>query len=169
MQKTVFESRKSSKHSQQQSPFSRLRLIVQKSHGPDCSAARVRAFMRHASSKKGLQQADINTGSKTVELSRFRTHVAPVVMETSCDKTGNAPEGALFTETRMPVETHLMSNVSLGRATLSHMAPGKTRLRFVPWSCPERFQVSLSRYLHSGRSSGFIFVHPAAHVCLHVE
>ena len=55
-------------------------------------------------------------------------------METSCDKTGNAPEGALFTETRMPVETHLMSNVSLGRAALSHMAPGKTRLRFVPWS-----------------------------------
>ena len=76
--------------------------------------------------QKGLQQTDINTGSKTVELSRFRTHVAPVVMEASCDETGKAPEGVLFTEMRMPVETHLMSNVSLGRAALSHMPHGKT-------------------------------------------
>ena len=45
MQKTI------SVHSQQQSPFSRLTLIVHKGHGPDCPEACVRTFRRHMSSR----------------------------------------------------------------------------------------------------------------------
>ena len=46
--------RKSFNHSQHQSPFSRLKVIVEKSQGPVCSAASVRAFLRHASTRKCL-------------------------------------------------------------------------------------------------------------------
>ena len=37
---------------------------------------------------KCLQRFDINTGAKLLNLTRFSTHVAPMVIEANCDKTG---------------------------------------------------------------------------------
>ena len=83
--------RKSSNHSQHQSPFSRLRLIVQLHHGPNCSAAGTRVFLRHASSKKVCRRSTSTLGAELLNLSRFRTKVAPIVVEAKCDTKGKPP------------------------------------------------------------------------------
>ena len=87
-------------------------------------AARERAFLRPASSKRVCNAPTSTLGAKLLNLSRFSTQAASVVIEANWDKTG------LSTETRIPVETNLMSNVSLK----------------VPR--PEKCQVSLSQCPH---------------------
>ena len=70
--------------------------------------------------QKCLQRFDINTGGKTIESFTVQHPSRP-----DRDR-GSLREGALFTKTRIPVETHLMSKVSLCRPADSRIAHRKT-------------------------------------------
>ena len=96
--------------------------IAQKNHCADCPAAGARAFLRHASFKRVSSKPTPIWGAKLLNLSQFSIQVAPIVIVANCVKTGKASEGALFTETRIPVGTHLVSNVSLGKPPISRIA-----------------------------------------------
>ena len=103
--------RKSYNLSQHQSPFSRFRFFVQKSHGPDSPLAGTRVFLRHASSRRVCSSPTSTPGTKLFK---------PIaVQHPVCPKTGSLSGCALFTETRIPVETHLMSNFSFVRSAMS--------------------------------------------------
>ena len=52
--------------------------------------------------------------------------LSSIVIEATCDNTGKQPGSALFTETRIPVDTHLMSNCPFVRPALSHIAGVRT-------------------------------------------
>ena len=80
---------------------------------------------RHASSKRVCKRSTSIPGTKLLNLSRFNTQFAPIVMEAICANTGNLSRSALFTETRIPVETHLMSNISFVRPALSRIVHRK--------------------------------------------
>ena len=80
-------------------------FIVQRSQGPDCPVAGTRNFFRHTSFKRGCSRSTSET--KLLSLSLFRTQFAP-------------------SETRITVETHLISNFSLVRPAFSRMVPKET-------------------------------------------
>ena len=94
--------RKSSNHSQHQSPFSLL------SHGDDASVAEARAFRRHASLKKCLNRFGIKVGRKRLDFSRFSSQVVPIVNDAVGAGITERPRG-VATDTRSPESTHLMS------------------------------------------------------------
>ena len=135
---------KSSTSTQLRAPCSRLRFYGAEEPRSRLPQAGARAFLRHASSKRVCSKPTSTLRAKLVNLSRFRTQVARHVTEASCDKKGKAPEGALFTETRMPVGTHLI------------------------W---RNFKCPLSQYPHGfAWESGPVRVEcPAAHVCVPVS
>ena len=99
---------------------------MQKSHGPDCLVGGARALLRYASSRRVCNSSTLACGAKLFNLSRFNTQFVPVVIEATCDNTGKQPGSALFTETRIPVDTHLMSNCPFVRPALSHIAGVRT-------------------------------------------
>ena len=68
--------RKSSNHSQHQPPFSRFRLIVQKSHSPDYSVADAcppASRVVH----KGLQRVDIGSRGKNLKIFKVQHPLCP--------------------------------------------------------------------------------------------
>ena len=68
VQKTVCVCRKSSNHSQHHSPISQFRLIVQKSHGPDCPVADARVLCRHMSSRGACNASALGSRGKTLKV-----------------------------------------------------------------------------------------------------
>ena len=116
--------RKSSNHSQHQPPFSRFRLIVQKSHSPDYSVADAcppASRVVH----KGLQRVDIGSRGKILKIFKVQHPICPIVMGATGNSTARHPGGAPFTDTRIPVDTHRMSNCSFVRPAFSRIVRKK--------------------------------------------
>ena len=138
--------RQSSNHSQHQSPFSRYRLIAQKSHGDNTPVVVGHVFRRHASLKNVGRASTSTPSAKLLNFSWFSTQVVPIVNDAIGAGKTVAPQGA-DAHARSPVSTHLMSNVSRGRPACSLIGPMKICLGLDPRS---RF---------SGSSSGGPHIH----------
>ena len=83
-------------------------------------------------------------GTKLLNLSRFNTQCTRIMTETICAQTGSLSGGALFTETRVPVETFLRSNFSFGRRSRAWYTR-KSPVLCSNVFCRELFQVWLAR------------------------
>ena len=109
-------------------------------------------------------------GQNCLNLSRFNTQFAPIVMEAICAKTGSLSGGALFTETRIPVETHLMSNFSFVRSALSRSVHRKIACAlFQDLLSGAVSSLALTMSLDSKRGPGQCVECPAAPCHVHVE
>ena len=121
--------RKPSNHSQHRSPFSRLRLNVQ--NDPRSRLPRgkdARPFLRPASSKKVCSRSTSTLGAKLLNLSRFRSQVAPIVTEASCDKTGRATKECSIHRFRNPLD---VKRVLREASTFAHSTQ-EDRLGLIP-------------------------------------
>ena len=125
MQKTVFVSKVVQPLT---APITIFTVEVNRAKEPRSSLPRgwCRAFLRHASSRSVCSISTSTFGENILNLSRFSTQVVPIVKEANCDETCKQPAGALFTETLIAVETHLVANVSLRRPANSRIAHRKT-------------------------------------------
>ena len=101
---------------------------------PRAAAAGLRC---HASSERVCKESTSTLGAQHGNLSRLRTHVAPIVIEASCVRTGTFPGRALSADTRITVEPHLMSNLSFRRRSLRLMTQKKKLVLCSTVSCLE--------------------------------
>ena len=93
---------KSSNHSQLRCPFSRLRLIVQKSHGPKCRVAEERRLRRQASLKRACTAEQSTLGAIIFKVSALITQVPPMVKEANGTIDTSNLVWAQLTSTRSP-------------------------------------------------------------------
>ena len=118
--------RKSSNHSQHQTPFSPFRMKVQKSHGDANPEADACALRRHASLENVYSASTSTLGAKILNLSWSNTQIVPIVTVAICVGTTVTHQGdGKFTDTRSPVLTHLKSIVSRGRLECSRITQMK--------------------------------------------
>ena len=113
--------RKSSNHSQHHRPFSWLKVIVQKSHGPKCRVAEERRFQRQASLKRACTSEQSTPGAIVFKVSALITQLPPKVQEANGTIDIINPCGAQLTSTRSPRVTHRTANISRSSLACSFM------------------------------------------------
>ena len=162
--------RKSSNHSQHQSPFSRFRFIVQKSHGSDGPVAGTRDLLRHVWSKRVRSSATSTPGTKLLKPIAVQHPVCPNCDGSNLRQHGQSIRGRTIHRDTNPVETHLMSNFSFVRSALSRSVHRKIACAlFQDLLSGAVSSLALTMSLDSKRGPGQCVECPAAPCHVHVE